>query len=72
MTIPPTYNVDDPDGAARYDLDAARDHLDTAQYYLADATGRLEGARRTRSVVIAEQITRILADLDRLREVIAE
>jgi hypothetical protein len=70
MTIPPgTYDIDDPDGAARYDLDCAFDHLDTAKYYVRDAAGYLEGARRTRVADLADQIACALADLDRLREV---
>ncbi len=54
--------------AAKRDLDSARDHIDTASYYASDATGYLDGARRTRAHEIHDRITSVLADLDRLRE----
>ncbi|OBA66050.1 hypothetical protein A5633_03020 [Mycolicibacterium elephantis] len=62
------YDFDDPVQAASFDLDCAQDHLDTCQYYMSDAIGYLDGARKTRAEEILDKVTRALADLDRLRE----
>jgi hypothetical protein len=53
--------------AAKWDLDNARGHLDTAACLLDDAIGHLEGARATRAQEILDHVTAVLADLDRLR-----
>lgn len=48
-------------------VDAARDHLDTAQYHLTDAIGYLDGARRSRTEEVLDRVGAALADLDRIR-----
>ena len=64
------HDVDNRIQAAKLDIDSARDHLDTAQYYVSDAIGYLDGARRTRVEEILDRVGKALADLDRLREVL--
>ncbi|ORA69342.1 hypothetical protein BST23_01450 [Mycolicibacterium elephantis] len=54
--------------SAKFDIDMAQDHLDTTQYYLSDAIGYLDGARKTRATEILDKVSSALADLDRLRE----
>lgn len=53
---------------AKWDIDSARGHLDTAACLLDDAIGHLEGARATRAQEILDHVTAVLTDLDRLRE----
>ncbi|OBB42706.1 hypothetical protein [Mycobacterium sp. 852002-51961_SCH5331710] len=63
-----TQTACDVDQAAKHAIDSARDHIDTSAYYLHDAIGHLDGARRTRAQQIHDNITSTLAALDRLRE----
>lgn len=58
--------------AARWDIDAARGHLDTAICQLTNAAGHLEGARNARAVDILDRLAAGMADLDRLREGLAD
>lgn len=62
-----TSDVDNRLQAAKVDVDSARDHIDTAQYYLTDAVGYLEAARCARATEILDHVSAVLADLDRLR-----
>lgn len=56
--------------AAKWDIDSARGHLDTVACHLTDAVSLLDGARHTRAAEILDHVTAVLADLDRLREVL--
>jgi hypothetical protein len=53
--------------AAKWEIDSARGHLDTAACHINDAVGHLDGARRTRAQEILDHVSAVLADLDRLR-----
>lgn len=53
--------------AAKWDLDAARGHADTAICLLDSAIEHLDGARKTRATEILDKVSTLLADLDRLR-----
>lgn len=53
--------------AAKWDLDSARGHIDTACCLIDDAIGHLDGARETRAIEILERLAAALAELDRLR-----
>lgn len=57
--------------AAKWEIDGARGHLDTAACQLTDAVGYLDGARQTRTQEILDHLTAVLANLDRLREVLS-
>lgn len=59
--------ADDETYAARWDIDSARGHLDTAACLIDDAVGRLDDARKTRATEILDKATALLAELDRLR-----
>lgn len=60
-------NAVDRECAARWDLDAARGHVDTAVCLLDDAAGHLDGARETRVTETLDRLAAVLAELDRLR-----
>ncbi len=53
--------------AAKWDLDAARGHADTAICLVDSAIEHLDGARLTRAQEILDKVSTLLADLDRLR-----
>lgn len=64
-----TVTVDDPVQAAKFDLDSARGHVDTALSFMHAALAHLDGrARRTRAGQILATLDDTLAYLDRLRE----
>lgn len=56
--------------AAKWDIDAARGHADTAICLLDSAIENLDGARRTRTTEILDKVSTLLADLDQLAEVL--
>lgn len=64
-----THNVDSRVEAAKYDLDSARGHVDTALSLMQDALAHLDGrARRSRAGQILASLDDSVAALDRLQE----
>ena len=64
--------ADDETYAARWDLDSARGHADTVCCLIDNAIGHLDDARKARATEILDKATALLAELDRLREVLAD
>lgn len=56
--------------AARWDIDGARGHADTAICLVDSAIENLDGAGRTRATEILDKVSTLLADLDQLAEVL--
>lgn len=52
---------------AKWDLDSAHGHADTAICLLDSALEHLDGARKTRATEILDHARAVLADLERLR-----
>ncbi|MDX1890124.1 hypothetical protein [Mycolicibacterium sp. 050158] len=62
-----TTAADDQVFAARWEIDNARGHLDTAACQISDAVGYLDDARRARAAEILDRVSAALVELDRLR-----
>ncbi|KRD07793.1 hypothetical protein ASE48_10170 [Mycobacterium sp. Root265] len=60
----------DRDYAARWEVDGARGHADTMCCLIDSATEHLDGAQRTCAEAILDRARLVLADLDRLAEVL--
>lgn len=53
--------------AAKWDIDSARGHLDTAACLIDSATEYLDGNAKGRAIEILDSVNAVLAALDRLR-----